>query len=170
MVMKGVLIYMGEDKSIKVNDLLTKEGFANLKLTNPAANFNDISKMKLNFSLPTFAEQDEGMRLAMEETHRKREDYNQDVLNTLKNIEKNTASLAEMINLLKESNVNQTELANIISEFMVIATVKDKDKANSLYRDVMDKLKFIASDADTFTKLTKFGVMIGTILVETHIL
>lgn len=118
----------------------------------------------LNETMRNFEDSRKNMLKAAEEARRKKEQYDQDVLNTLKQIEGNTANLTAIINLIQKGNKNQEEIYNIIAGLLALAKEKDKEVVESKYRKIMNKITSFTDDVEAITTLTNFGIMIFNIL------
>lgn len=99
-----------------------------------------------------------------DEAAKRREEYNQDVLSTLKGIEKNTASLTNIVELIKNSNENQDTIINIINELLLLSKENNAEEAESKFKGILSKITSLAEGADTITKLFTFATTIRTIL------
>ncbi|MCT1904128.1 hypothetical protein [Oceanobacillus sojae] len=135
----------------------------NFKLPNPSNDFltsvrsfsskNDITKITDN------------MQRAKEEEYRKDQQYKDNVLNTLYSIEKNTADIKNLVGLLHYNQKEQTEILEVISEMFKIATSKNAEEAESMYKKTMKKITNTVQDAESITKL----VNAARVLYETTI-
>lgn len=97
------------------------------------------------------------------------EQYRNNILNTLMSIEKNTAGLNTIVELVKNSNENQDEILKIINELLLISKEKDKEKARTKFTASMKKITDLGENADTANKLYTFGTTIYTILSSSGI-
>lgn len=88
---------------------------------------------------------------------RKKEAYDQEVLQTLKNIESNTVGLNEVIPLLSKSLDNQEDVLNYLKEALSISASKTKEEAEGKWRTVMNKAAQITTDVETIQKLHGFA-------------
>ncbi|SEQ23181.1 hypothetical protein SAMN05216232_1975 [Virgibacillus subterraneus] len=100
------------------------------------------------------------MEKEIQETLKEKEEYKQSVLNTLKNIENNTADIGSLISLVQQSNENQEEVLDVIQSIMEISTAKTIEEADSKYRHVMDKANKLNSDVKTIDGLITHGKML----------
>lgn len=94
----------------------------------------------------------ESERLIAEEKFRKTQ-YDQEVLETLQNIEKNTGDISQIISLLHNNSEKQVEILKVMQEIMSIGTSSTTDEAKSKYRTVMDTINTSFEDAETMEKL-----------------
>lgn len=94
------------------------------------------------------------------ETHRKKAQYEADLLYTLKSIEKNTANLSEIVGLIQNSNYQQEEMLGILSEIMNIAKASNKEEAENMWQKLMNKITSTVDGVDSITKLIGFGTVI----------
>lgn len=92
------------------------------------------------------------------------------MLNTLIRIEENTANLNTIVELVKNSTIDQKEILNIINQLLLISKEKDKKEAESKYKKVMGKIATLGENADTMNKLYTFGSTVYAILKANNIL
>jgi hypothetical protein len=97
---------------------------------------------------------------------RKKEAYDQEVLQTLKNIESNTVGLNEVIPLLSKSLGNQEEILNYLKEALSISASKTKEEAEGKWRTVMNKATQITTDVETIQKLHGFANTILKLFID----
>ncbi|WP_333593658.1 hypothetical protein [Anaerospora hongkongensis] len=83
--------------------------------------------------------------------------YKTNILDTLKNIEKNTAVLNELVLLVRASNVQQETLTEIVSELLEIAKAKNKDEAASQYKKAMKRITDVVHDAESIGKMASIA-------------
>lgn len=102
----------------------------------------------------------------MDEAKQKEERYNQDVLNTLKNIEKNTGDISSLVSLVQSCGDKQDEIINVLKKVMEISQAKTEEEADSLYRNVMDNANQLNEDVETATKLIGFGKIVWLAVKE----
>ncbi|WP_054634845.1 hypothetical protein [Thalassobacillus sp. C254] len=86
----------------------------------------------------------------------KKERYQLDVLNTLKNIEANTAYLQEMRDLLVENREFQQEILEIHTGILELAASPNEETAKTKYRQLLDKARNFTGDVETMGKLMKY--------------
>lgn len=94
----------------------------------------------------------------------KKEKYENEVLETLKKIEGNTANLKTIVDLIQSSNETQSEVLVIINELLALAKEKDIEVVDSKYRIIMNKITTFTNDVNTITALSNFGITIFNIL------
>jgi len=75
------------------------------------------------------------------------------VLQTLKNIEKNTGDISQLVSLLHDNSDKQTEILGIMTEIMAISTSKSSEEAETMYRKVMNKITQTFDDVEATEKL-----------------
>lgn len=91
--------------------------------------------------------------------------YKVDMLDTLKNIEKNTAVLNELVLLVRTSNLQQESLTELVSELLEIAKAKNKEEAGSRYKKAMKRISDVVHDAESITKMASIaGQLYNTVL------
>ncbi len=107
---------------------------------------------------------------SVEKKNEKERLYKQAVVDALKGIEKNTANLTEIVSLLHYSNEKQDEIFNIIMEILSIAKSENQEKAESKYRQVMNRISNFTGDVEQIQKLMSFLTTMWTILHTSHII
>ncbi|NFM11392.1 hypothetical protein FDC26_14195 [Clostridium botulinum] len=113
------------------------------------------------------AQQEEWRRQAEEslnEKFRKEEEYKNNVLNTLINIERNTDNISNLVELIRNSNDKQDQIIDIINELLLLSKETNRDIAVSKYQKVMNKINGFANNVDSYNKLMTFGTTIYTLL------
>lgn len=96
--------------------------------------------------------------------------YKENVLNALRQIEINTANLSEIISLLHTSNENQSKIFDVVVEMLSIAKEKDKEVAQLKFRKIMDKIGKVTTDVEALTKLYGLGTTLYSVLQAKGIL
>lgn len=99
----------------------------------------------------------------MTEKREEEDQYKRDTLDILRNIEKNTAGLTEIISLIQESNENQQEVYSIITELLALAKESDGKELESKYRKVMKRISEFSGDVLTMQNLMNVGLTIYNI-------
>lgn len=130
------------------NDLTPKLGLLSHRI--------DLTKQSgLNRNI--LAEFDEVQREAEQKVREKeieRLKHEQEILEILKSIERNTGDIAQIISLLQADNENQNEILSVLMEIQSIGLAKNLEEADSMYRTVMKKITQAFDDADAIDKLT----------------
>lgn len=93
----------------------------------------------------------------MSEKQMKEEEYKKSILETLRGIEKNTASLAEISALIRENTEKQEEVFKIITEILAMNLLKEKEQAESTYRSLMKRISTIDTDVKTIQRLSSLA-------------
>ncbi len=106
---------------------------------------------------------DINMAVAQEE-YEKRETYIHEIIDSLKQIQNNTANLASLVTLINKSNENQDELIEIIVELLSIAKEKDKKEVDSGFRRILNKISTFNGDIETVKSLMTFATSVMVIL------
>lgn len=96
--------------------------------------------------------------------------YKEELISTLNQIELNTASIKEIIDLIKINNDCQDDIVTIITELLSISKQKEKELAEKKYIKVMDSIGKLSANIETITKLYGFGTTIYSILKSRGIL
>jgi Mg2+ and Co2+ transporter CorA len=129
--------------------------------------FKGIELPKVKFDLPDVSGQIQRMNRVMEEQqarvaeqHARKEEYNQDVLNTLKNIEKNTGDISQLVSMLHDNSEKQLEILDTMKEILSIGTANTEVEAESKYRKVMNKITTTFEDAETMEKLLGYSKVV----------
>lgn len=161
--MEGVKLM--KDESINIDEIYHYIKNSNPDMINMLNQQKDISQYytKPNHysSMPDYIRQaEEGLY----EKFRKEEEYKQNILTTLMSIEKNTASLQNIVELVKDSNENQEKILAIVNDLLLLSKEKDKEVVENKYTAIMKKISNIGENADTMNKLYTFGTTIYTII------
>lgn len=154
------------------NSLFSAENFEKFEKDislrfNDNFDYSEMAKMAQNSVLQSKREIEKNARILAEMNIAKmnvEEEYKNNVLNTLISIEKNTASLTNLVDLIKNSNENQEKILCIINELLSLSKEKDKGKAGEKYKSVMKKITDLGENADTINKLYTFGTTIYSVL------
>lgn len=93
-----------------------------------------------------------------------REKYAKDVLDTLKNIESNTANLTTIVNLIHNNNEKQNEIVEIITELLNLAKENNKAETESKFRKIMNKITTFTEDIETIVTLMSFAMTVYNVL------
>lgn len=126
--------------------------------------FKGIQMPKLpNHNFSSIVEQtnrlSRGIEESMREVHEREERYKRDTLNALKNIEKNTGDISQLVFLLNTNTEKQTEILAVMTEILSIGTSKTEEEAEGKYRTVMNKITQTFEDAETMEKLLGYSKM-----------
>lgn len=123
-----------------------------------------IELPKFKFKGPNLSANIQQMNSAMrsaqdsiKEQHEREERCKQDTLNTLKNIEKNTGDISQLVSLLHENSDKQIEILEVMSDIMAIGVSSTEGEAEGKYRKVMNKITLTFEDADTMEKLLGYS-------------
>lgn len=82
------------------------------------------------------------------------------MIELLESIDKNTSVLSDMLKLLEENTQDQKAILEIINDFNSLATINEPEKAQTLYRKIMNKISTALSDVDTITTLSNYGLLV----------
>lgn len=137
--------------------VLPKMKLPEFKLPNPE--FNDT----LSHARQSILSSNETIERAMDsfaEKARKEEDYKRHILDTLINIEKNTADINQLIYILNDNTEKQTEILTVITEILSIGTAKTTDEAEGMYRKIMNKITQTFEDAETIEQLLGYSKIV----------
>lgn len=102
----------------------------------------------------------------MADTHKRKAQYEADLVSTLKAIEQNTANLGEIVGLIQSSNTQQEEMLSILSEIMNIAKASNKEEAEKMWKKIMTKITSTVDGVDSITKLIGFGTIVYNQVIE----
>ncbi|MDM8100926.1 hypothetical protein [Oceanobacillus oncorhynchi] len=120
-----------------------------IKLRPTVPNLSDISRI--------MSEKQDDIDKAVTEIQESRNNYNQEVLQTLKNIESNTAGLNEVVHLLSTNVDKQDEILNLLKEALSISASKNKKEAESRWRKVMNRANQLTTDVENIQKIQGFA-------------
>lgn len=91
-------------------------------------------------------------------------------MDTLKQIESNTTNLSTLVLLIQDSNEQQEEIINIITELLSISKDRDESSAESKYRKTMKRISEYAGDIKAINILYGFANTLYPILKANNIL
>lgn len=106
--------------------------------------------------------QDEKLKELRHQAILDKQQYDYDVLDTLKGIERNTGDIAQIITLLQTSSVHQEEVLHLLSEIQSIGASKNIEEADTKYREVMKKVSQLEEDANSIDTLIGYGRVVWT--------
>ncbi|AVH85789.1 hypothetical protein WJM93_03970 [Lactiplantibacillus plantarum] len=78
----------------------------------------------------------------------------------LQQIEKNTASLAEITKLLHESNLQHDQIIDLMGDLFAISKSKDNEEAQSLYQKAISKISSVGENVGNITTLVTLATTI----------
>lgn len=96
----------------------------------------------------------------------KTQEYQQRSLEILESINKNTANLYSIIELIKDSNEKQDEMIGLITEILTLAKAKDKKEADSLYKKIFSKINTEVKNVDAIIKLTGWASSVYQLIIS----
>ncbi|RHR10247.1 hypothetical protein DWX58_07180 [Pseudoflavonifractor sp. AF19-9AC] len=82
----------------------------------------------------------------------------------LQDIEKNTANLKILVDLIHNSVENQDQIISIMAEILAMAKANNKDEADSLCKRVMSKISDTVQNVETMIKIMTFAKMFYNIV------
>ncbi|MEH7122126.1 hypothetical protein V7127_02655 [Bacillus sp. JJ1773] len=129
--------------------------FKNLKDLNVSSQVKFVNPMDEQMKRITKLHNDQ--MKAVQEAQKRKNDYDQEVLQTLKEIKHNTAGLSEVISLLAKNNDNQEKIAEYLKEAIDIAASQTQEEAESKWRKVMNRATDVTTDVETIQKLHGFA-------------
>lgn len=144
---------MMKDNHVNLQDIIKNQPIQNLVYS---SRINEISNESEEFH--------KSLMKSAEESKKKNEQYDQDILNTLRQIEGNTANLTTIIKLIEDNNEIQDETYEIITELLALTMEKDKKVVDIKYRSIMNKITEFTEDVEIITKLSGFAIAIYNIL------
>lgn len=103
---------------------------------------------------------------SMEVDNSEEYEYRQEFLQTLKNIETNTAGLQDITLLLSKSLGNQEEILAYLTEALAISTSTTTEEAESKWRQLMNKASNLTADVETIQKLNGFANTIYKLFMD----
>lgn len=95
----------------------------------------------------------------------KTQEYQQQSLEMLKSINQNTANLYTLVDLISNSNEQQDEIIEIVSEILAIAKAKDKKEAESFLKRAMSKINDTVESTESILKLVGWATAIYQIII-----
>jgi len=148
--------------------------FESASLENGGIDFGNLMKQlpQMSPTIPMQSIPDFNIRVEDSPMYQKVQEaaeYQERSYEVLQAIEKNTANLQVIVDLIHTSNENQDEIIVLLSEIQSMAKAKDKDEAGTMYKRVMGKISDVVKDAETLQKVTAFAGTIYTI-VQTYFL
>jgi hypothetical protein len=90
----------------------------------------------------------------------RKENYNQELLSTLKKIEQNTGDISHIISILQVNSGKQDEILSVMKEIFEIGKAKTAEEADSLYRNAMNKANQFNEDVSTATALLGYAKVV----------
>lgn len=91
------------------------------------------------------------------EEYEREEKYKQDVLTTLKSIEKNTGGIAEIVDLIRENNGKQDQIVKLLTEILSVGGSKNKEEAETKFKSAMKKIQDFGGTVESIQTL--YGVL-----------
>lgn len=107
----------------------------------------------------------ESQRLAEEKMQEKK--YNEEVLSTLKAIEKNTGDIGQIVSLLQKNIDIQDEILETMNSILEIAKAKSPKEADTMYRKALDKANELNDDLETATALLGYAKTVWMMVKST---
>lgn len=101
-----------------------------------------------------------------EDYFEKTQEYQQRSLEMLESINKNTANLYSIIELIKDSNEKQDEMISLITEILTLAKAKDKKEAETLYQKIFSKINAEVKNVDAIIKLIGWATSVYQLIVS----
>lgn len=157
---------MDDKKSLYSAENLEKLS-KDIKFNDGAFDYSGVAKTMQNSVLQSKREIEKNAKILADMNVAKMNaeaEYKNNVLNTLISIEKNTANLKNIVELVKDSNENQEKILMVINDLLLLSKEKDKDVIEKKYTTIMKKISDIGENADTMNKLYTFGTTIYTII------
>lgn len=78
----------------------------------------------------------------------------------LQSINKNTADLYAIVELINQNNDKQDELIALLSEILSLAKAKSKKEADNLFKKVMGKINDTTDNVDAMIKIVGWATTI----------
>ncbi len=95
----------------------------------------------------------------------KSQEYQQQSLEMLKSINQNIANLYTLVDLISNSNEQQDEVIEIVSEILAIAKAKEQKEAESFLKKVMTKISNSVETTDSMIKLVRWATTIYDMVI-----
>lgn len=104
---------------------------------------------------------------ALEKDEKRR--YEQETLQTLRNIESNTTGLNEITTLLSSNLGKQDELLELLKESLSISASNSREEAEGKWRKLMKKTNELTDDVDTIQKVQGFANTVYHLFINSGI-
>lgn len=99
-----------------------------------------------------------------EEQRMKEFSLQQEQLEILKSIEKNTGDISHIVLLLQQNTSIQDEILDAMKHILEIGKANSIEEADDLYRKAMDKANELNKDVETATALIGYAKVVWTII------
>ena len=146
--------YIPIDPNSKLGELVKK--FEGMQMVEP--NFPSLDYATIYKQVAT--EMPEIEPIFPEGYFEKTQEYQQKSLEILESINKNTANLYSIVELIKDSNEKQDEMIALVSEILALAKAKDKKEADSLYKKITSKISTEVKNVDAIIKLVGWATSV----------
>lgn len=137
-------------------------------------NFKSIDFSNMNFPLENFTFKPPEIKMpefdfnieetAMFQQLKKIEALQNQHLEVLKSIEKNTASIESLVELMRSNNENQEVISELLDDMKALASAQNKDEADNWYKKIITKASNMISDVETMQKIIAWGSTLYTVL------
>lgn len=125
----------------------------------PQMDYSNIIK-QVNENIPEFEP------IIPEGYFEKVQEYQEKSLEILQSINQNTANLYSIVDLIKNSNDKQDEMIELLSDIFLLAKVKDKEEADSMFKQIMTKINDTADTAESIIKLSGWAMAIYNMVIS----
>lgn len=140
--------------------IVVNDNLKNLRLDE-----NLLEKLKTPINhLPDLSHVQEQNQRALDHINRmqqlgreKKEQYDREVLETLKSIESNTVGLNEIVPLIAINVEKQDELLDFLREVLSISASKSQEEAETKWRKLLNRANSLTKDVETIQKLIGFA-------------
>jgi len=94
------------------------------------------------------------------------ENYHHESLRILKLIEKNTAGIQLIVELINENNDQQDELLTLLSEIHELAKAKSTNEVDASFTMLMKKIPQVVRDAEALARLSSYANIVFNFVME----
>lgn len=88
------------------------------------------------------------------------QEYQQKSLEVLQSINKNTANLYTIVELISRSNDKQDELIALMTEVFSLAKAKSKEEADTMFKKIIGKINDTADSVDSILKIVGWATTV----------
>lgn len=130
--------------------------------------FKGLKLPEVKFDLPDLSAVNKSLNSAVyqiEKENQRKEDYKNELLQSVKNIEANTYGLNEIVPLLASNIDNQEKILEVLKEALSIGTSTTEEEAKTMYRKFMNTANQTVEDVETMEKVLGFGKTIYNMAV-----
>lgn len=136
------------------------EKFKDLDVSKSASVYPTIDYEAINRQMQENIQNIEVDSIIPDDYFEKTQEYQQKSLEVLQSINKNTANLYTMVELISQSNDKQDELISLMAEVLSLAKAKSKEEADTMFRKIMGKINDTANSVDSMIKIGGWAAIV----------